>query len=138
TAAADGRQVTCMRMRQRDRAVFAQQQIGQWFADDVGATDNDDMLTIEVETGRLQQHDAAQRRTWHQRVAAGPGADNVEYVKAVDVLVCGDGGQHSLVGDVRGQGQLHENAVNFGVAVQRRNECQQLLFRRVRRQVVLE
>ena len=59
-------------------------------------------------------------------------------MKAVDVLRRRDRFQDSRRIDVRGQRQLHENAVNGGIGVQRLDEREQFGFARLGRQVVLD
>ena len=59
-------------------------------------------------------------------------------MEAVHVLVGVDCGEHGVSVYLRGQGQLHEDAVHLGVGVHRRHEGQEFGLRRLDRQAVGE
>ena len=58
-------------------------------------------------------------------------------MKAIDVLVGGDGIEHGLPLNMRRQGKLHQNSVDLGVRVQPVNEGQQLGLAGLRGQMMV-
>ena len=111
-------------MRDRHRAIIAQQQLGHRFAHDIRSTDDDRFQPGKVAEVIAQQHLTAKRRARHQprtTCRQQPGIDDVE---AVDVLRRINCRQNALGADMGGQGELHQDAVNCRITVQGIDERQ--------------
>ena len=116
-------------MRDGDGGVGGQQHHGHGLAHDVGAADDHGMLAAQIlHANRFQHLHAAVGRAGleadfphHQCAGAG-------HVEAVHILGGRDGFNDLVIVNVLGQGQLHQNAVNAGVVVQRCHAGQQLGF----------
>ena len=115
-------------MRDGHRAVRAQEQLRHRLADDVGAAEYDSAQAGEIAQAILQQHQAAQRRTGHQRVLAGRQPTRVDDMKPVDVLGRVDGVDHRGGVDLLRQRQLDQDAMNGWVAIQPFDQGQQIVL----------
>lgn len=78
----------------------------------------------------LQQLNAAPGSARHVQGVPAPHGQHayVERVEPIHVFLNGNGLQHTLLVDVLGQGQLHEDAVHRGVLVVLAHHLQHLLF----------
>ena len=127
--ASHGGQISRAAVRDGDRGVGSQKHHGHGLAYDVGAADHHGVLAAQILHADGFQHLHAAvgsagleaNFTHHQRTGAG-------HVEAVHILGGGDGFDDLVVVNMLGQGQLHQNAVDAGVVVQRFDAGQQLGF----------
>ena len=113
--------------------VGVQQQLGNGEADYVAAAQHHGVFAADLHAGLLEQAHHARGSAGHAEVAllaVGPELSHVERVEAVDVLLMGDGGDYLVLGDVLGQGKLHQYAVHGRIIVELVYAGEQLLFGR--------
>ena len=107
-------------MRDGDGRVLGQQQLRQRLADDVGAADHHRLEARRAKAAPSSpgsmQPSGVQGTSAGRPVGKPAGIDRVE---AVDVLGRIDRGDDLLRVDVRGQRQLHQDAVHRRIGVQR-------------------
>ena len=131
------------RMGDGDGGVARQQQLRHRLADDVGAADDDRLgageRPVQGLRGAVDQHHAAGRRAGHERALQRPRRQQagVERVKTVNVLARIDGLQHLFGVYLPRQRQLHEDAVDGRIGVERGDKAQQFGLAGRRRQIVL-
>ena len=125
-------------MRDRHRRILVEQQLHQRAADQVGAADDDGVHALQRGVHALRQDDAAERRAWRQRGKAAGEPAGIVRVQPVDILGRIDGVDDGFGIDRFRQRQLHENAVHGGIAVELRDQRQQVGLRDIGRQPVLE
>ena len=123
-----GFEVLGARVRDRHRGVFLQQHQRHGFTHNVAAANDHSVFAAQV-VGNAVEHlhaaiGCARPKTRHA-VHQGPGARDV---KAVHVFGGADGFDHLLCVDVCGQRQLHQDAVDAGVIVERFDAGQQVGF----------
>ncbi len=134
----DSRQIPRLRVTDGHRAAFHQELERHRPADDVRLPDHDRMLAHEILAGVLQQRHATVGRTRTQRRPLEHQAADVIRMEAVDVLQRIDGFGDAFLGDLLRQRQLHQDAVDRRILIERSDERDELGFRRRRRQVVRE
>lgn len=108
---------------------------------DVTPADERDVLTLDAICGAehvLQDGDNSERCTRDEvrSVALQGQAANIERMEPIDVLLRPNHVDDSLFVQVRRQGKLHEHATNLRVFLELANLLHELLFTRVRRQLV--
>ena len=127
----DARQIARRRMADRHRAARHQQLERHRPADDVRLPDDHRVLADEILAGLREQAHAAVRRARTQHRALQHQPADVVRMEAVDVLARIDALGHALRIDLLRQRQLHQDAVDRGIGVERVDQRQQLGFRRV-------
>ena len=104
---------------------------GDGLADEVGSTDNDNILARNGNVVLLEQLNAAQRRAGDQWGidAVAEQQTGVHGMQAVNVLLGGDLLDHADSVEVGRQGKLDEDAIHSGVGVKVGDELLQVLLR---------
>ena len=97
-------------------------QHGDRLADDVGLADHHHVETGHVVVHRVEQLGHAERGARNDAARAGRQAADVDRVEAVDILARRDRAQHDAGVDVRGQGNLDQDAVDFGIGIEPGNQ----------------
>ena len=116
-------------MAQGDGGVGVQQHLRNRQAHDVGPADDDGPFSLGVHArGREQFQDALGRAGGHVRGLL-PEPGDIQRMESVHVFRPVDGGDNLRLADLPGEGQLNEDAVDFGVGIQRGNLLQQHRFR---------
>ncbi len=128
-------------MRRRDRRIGIEQQLRHRLAEQVGAADDDGIQPRQVLAMHLshQKHGAG-RRAGDQpgfEIAGGQLA-GIDDMQAIDILLRPDRLNDRIRIQMLRQRQLHENAVDGRIVVQRGHQGSQLFLRRLRRQRVLD
>ena len=123
--AADCRQVDGAGMGHRDGRVLAQHQLGDRFADDVAAADDDAALALDGQLVSLEHGDDPGRRAGHGAVPAQREQADIDGMEPVDILVRLDRADDRELVDVVRQGQLAEDAVDLAVLVELIDQGQQ-------------
>src|SRR5258706_8899087 len=117
-AAADCGQVGSLRMTDGDGGVCVEQQHGGGLADDVTTADDDGFLTGDGNVAAVQDLDDSGGRAPDQAGALRREKPDVDGMEAVDIFGGIDGHQDFFLVHLRGQRQLHQDAVNLVAAVQ--------------------
>lgn len=114
-------------------------EIGDGFADDIGAADDDNFGTLGFDSTANDEFLDACGRAGRKfdSVATDEEAPGVDGVKAVDVFVGIDRVEHLIFVDVLGEWELDENAVYGVVLVVFFDECEECVFADVVRLLVL-
>ena len=101
-------------------------------ADDVAAADDDGALTVNRDAGELEHAQAAERRAGHESRLSRHEAANVDGMETVDVLLWADALEdlRLMCCNLLGQRQLHEDAVDLGISVERIDLGDELVLRR--------
>ena len=86
----------------------------------------------------LQQHQAAERRAWHETGLAHGKPPGVGDVEAVHILVRRNCRDHCLFVEVRGEGKLDEYAIDGRIGIEPFDQRQQLVSWGIRGQAMLE
>ena len=120
------------RVADRDRRVRLEQQHRGRAADDLAAADHDGVLARRVDVVGGQELHAARRRRGDVERRAEIEVPRVHGVKAVDVLAGASRVRHARLVHVRGERQLHEDAVDLVVGVELFDEREHLRLRRAR------
>ena len=118
-------------MRQRDGAAFLGQQLRHRLADDVRPPDHHRVEPRQIAELILEQHQAPERRARHEAVQPGRQPPGIDRVEAVDILVGVDPRGDDALVDMIGQRQLDEDAVDRPVGVERVDQREQIVLRRV-------
>ena len=119
----------------RDRGILRQQQQRRGLAHDVRAANDDGVLARNVGARGLDHADAARRSAGQVARLADLHTAHVDGREAVHILLGRDGVDDSLLVDLGGQRQLHQNAVHSGVIRQLLHLGQQGVLRGVGGQV---
>ncbi len=123
-------------MGHRDGAARQQQFHCHRAADDVGCADDDGIQAVQVDTGAFQQgHDAFGSARAQQRNALSE-ATHVIRMEAVHVLVRANALQQQRSVEVRGQGQLQQDAVDGGIFIEAVDQIGQCCLSGISGQVV--
>ncbi len=112
-------------MADGDGGVLLQQHQRHGLAHDVAAPDHHRVFAFEVVADALQHLHAAIGRAGPEAGQAGHERTGAGDVKTVHILGGRDRLDHLLRIDVRGQGKLHQDAVDGGVGIERLHACQQ-------------
>ena len=94
-------------MRNGDRTVTLQQQLGHGFADDVRTADDERTSAGHIRQHLADQNQTSERSAGHGCLFAQGQASGIDGVKPIDVFRRSDGSQHGRAIDPGGQGQLH-------------------------------
>ncbi|MDF3009544.1 MAG: hypothetical protein K0S03_340 [Burkholderiales bacterium] len=124
-AAGDVFKVFRFRVADRHRRVLLQQQQRERLADDVGAADHYRAAARHRDAGMLEQAHHAGRRAGHEPGRAGNEGAEVHGVEAVDVLGGRNQRKYARRIDVARQRQLHQDAVDCGIGIERLDSLQQ-------------
>ena len=105
-----------------------QEELRHRLADDVRAADHDGVPARDLHSGVLDQAHAGELRAWHHCRPAGHQRAEIGFMEAVDILGRRDRFEHARRVDVTRQWKLHQDTVDRGIRVQRRDRLQQLGF----------
>jgi len=119
-------------------AFFSEQQLRQRFADDVRAAHHHRIKPGERSAHSLGKFDAADRRTRRERRQARRQPSGIERMKAVDVLVRVDGGDHVRCVDLLRQRHLHQNAMDGAIGIEPLHQRYQFVLARGRGKMKVE
>ena len=117
-------------MRDRDGAFAFEQQHGHRLSHDVRLADDHGIKPAIIVDDAVQKHHAAERRAGDEAARAGRQSSDIDRVKAIDILARIDAVEHFAGIDLRGQGQLHQNAMHRVIGVEPVDQRQQFVFRR--------
>ena len=128
--ARDGRQVLRVTVADRDSRILAEQEMEHRLADDVAAADDDGALTVNRDAGELEHAQTAERRAGHESRLSRHEAADVDGMEAVDVLLWADALEDLRLvrGNLLGQRQLHEDAMDLHIGVERIDLRDELVF----------
>ena len=104
---------------------------GDGLADDVASSDHDGVLAANVHSRELYQLDYAVGRAREETFFADHHLADVDWRKAVNVLLWRNRVDDRLVAYVLRNGQLHEDAVYLGVAIELPHERDKLVLGRL-------
>ncbi len=125
-------------MRNRHGGIFVEQQLQQRTPDQIGAADHDRVHALERGMHAPGQDDAAERRARRQRRKSAGKPAGIVRMQPVDILGGIDGVDDGFGMKRFRQRQLHQNAVHQRIAVEPRDQRQQIGLRDVGRQHMLE
>ena len=108
------------------------------FADDVPSTDDDHMCSIQLDTVSEQELHHAVRCAGQVGFLTDDESADVDGGEAIDVLIGGDGGDDTVLVDMRWQWQLNEDTMYGRILVQFVDKGNELFFGRVCWQTVVE
>ena len=97
-------------------------------ADDVAGADDDDIAALDRDVLVLEDLLYAIRRAGRKHRVAGDQATDVVEVEAVDILVKVDALQHAVHVDLWWQRQLHQDAVDGRIGIERIDTAHQLIL----------
>ena len=122
-----------------DRAVLGQQKLRHRFADQVGTADDDRRLAGKrvAERPFQQNHAAGRRARQHRAPVATHEPPGIDRMQAVDVLFRPDRLDHRRLVEMRRQRQLHQDAMDRRIGVERLHDRQQVRLAGFRRQRLL-
>ena len=115
-------------MANRDGGVLLQQQHGHGFAHDIAAANNDSVFAAQVIANGFEHLHAAIRRAGYKAWLAHHQSTGACDVESIDIFFGRDGFNDFVGIDVFRYRQLHQNAVDGGVFVERVNARQQSRF----------
>jgi len=108
---------------------LAHQEMGDWLADDVAASDDDRMLARGLDAGADQHLDDAVRRARQEAGLANHHAAHIDRREAVHILFRCDGVNDGGLIDMFRKRKLHKNAVDARVGIHLLDEGQGLRLR---------
>ena len=105
-----------------------QKELRHRLPDDVATAEDDAVLTSCLDLIATQELNDP---LWGSRDEAGKAnahTPNIDRVEAIDILLWADRFDDALLVDVLGEGELDDEAVNFGIAIEALNLAEELLF----------
>ena len=97
---------------------FLHHELCHGFSHNVGAAQDDAFASGCLNVVTAEQFEDALGRGGYEAGQADGHASHVDGVEAVDILAIVNGLDDFLFGDVAGQGELHDEAVDIGIAVE--------------------
>ena len=125
--ACDRAQVASLGVAYGDRCILVEQQHGGRLAHKVAAAHHHGVPAGDGDSAALQYLNHSRGRAGRERRTSGLQAPRIDGMQSVHILARSNGVQHSLGIDMRGKGQLDENAVDLVAGVERGNQLQHLL-----------
>ena len=101
-------------------------ELGHRLTNDVGATQNDALLTTGLDIVTLQQRDDSQRGSRDEAGQADGHATYVDGMESIDILTIVDSLDDLLLVNVLGLGQLNDETIDIAIAIQVIHTCQKL------------
>jgi hypothetical protein len=122
----------------RDRRVLLEQHNGYGLADDVAPADHNGVLAVQLDAVPLEKLHDPGRRARRKRALVHEQLADVQRMEPIHVLIRVDRKQDFPGIDLARQRKLDQDAVDVLALVQLVHEAEQVIFRRLRRELILE